>query len=201
MTERSFHHGNLRAVLLERAELMLQAEGVHSLSLRELARQAGVSHGAPRSHFIDRQALLDALAARGFERLTDGVQAASRSAGGFEVQFREVARSYVSFAVENAALMELMFTVKATDPTGPVRAAAEQLFRVLDFALDGQRPEGSDDDAAQRLKLLFAATMQGIASLRVAHRVTDEQGDQLLEDAVDELLGSSMLARARSAEP
>lgn len=196
MTERSFHHGNLRTELLERAEAMLRAEGMQALSLRELARQAGVSHGAPRSHFVDRQALLDALAVRGFERLTNGVKAAAGRPGGFEVRFRAVARSYVRFAVENAALMELMFTVKTTDPPAPVRAAAAELFQVLDLALEDQGPREIDREAMQRLKLLFAATMQGIASLRVARRVTPEQGDRLVEDAVDELLASSMLARA-----
>ncbi|WAP58220.1 helix-turn-helix domain-containing protein [Streptomyces sp. S465] len=62
MSVRPFHHGNLRAVLLDQAELVLRERGIDALSLRELAREAGVSHGAPRSHFIDRNALLDALA-------------------------------------------------------------------------------------------------------------------------------------------
>src|SRR3954453_21421902 len=64
---RTYHHGNLRATLLEHAEAALAAGS--DLSLRELARQAGVSHGAPRRHFADKQALLDALAVDGFERL------------------------------------------------------------------------------------------------------------------------------------
>lgn len=65
MTERPFHHGNLRAVLLDEAGAVVRESGVGGLSLRDLARRAGVSHGAPRSHFVDRQALLDALAERG----------------------------------------------------------------------------------------------------------------------------------------
>ncbi len=60
MSERPFHHGNLRAVLLDEAVAVLRETGVDGLSLRDLARRAGVSHGAPRSHFVDRQALLDA---------------------------------------------------------------------------------------------------------------------------------------------
>ncbi len=72
MSERPFHHGNLRTVLLDRAEMALRTKGVEELSLRELAREVGVSHGAPRSHFIDRKALLDALAERGFFALASG---------------------------------------------------------------------------------------------------------------------------------
>ena len=67
VTPRPYHHGNLRAALLAQAERTLADGG--DLSLRELARQIGVSHAAPRRHFAGKQALLDALAEDGFERL------------------------------------------------------------------------------------------------------------------------------------
>jgi len=69
MTDRPYHHGHLRDALLAEAERTLREQGVEQLSLRDLARQAGVSHAAPRRHFADRQALLDALAGAGFARL------------------------------------------------------------------------------------------------------------------------------------
>lgn len=195
MADRPFHHGNLRQVLLERAEAMLRVGGVDSLSLRDLARQAGVSHGAPRSHFIDRQALLDALAVRGFDRLSSAIRSALRGDGGFDERFRRVARSYTAFAVDDAALMELMFAVKH-DGAGPVRDAAAELFQVLDEALEAEQ-DGSPTaaDAQERFKLLFAATLQGAAMLIAARRVTADQADQLLDDAVSELLGSALGAQ------
>lgn len=200
MPERPFHHGNLRAVLLERAEVMLRVGGADALSLRDLARQAGVSHGAPRSHFIDRQALLDALAVRGFDRLTGSIRVAVGGEGALAERFRRVARSYVGFAVEDAALMELMFATKSTGSDGPVRAAAGRLFQVLDDAF-GDGPPGADAAGArQRMKLLFAATMQGIASLLAAHRVTAAEADLIIDDAVDEMLSSSLLRRAMPTE-
>ena len=64
-----YHHGDLRAALIARAAEVVVADGVGALSLRELARDLGVSHGAPSRHFPDKQALLDALALDGFERL------------------------------------------------------------------------------------------------------------------------------------
>ncbi len=81
MTDRPYHHGRLRDTLLAEAERTLREQGVEQLSLRELARQAGVSHAAPRRHFADRQALLDALAGAGFARLADEVAAAVEDAG------------------------------------------------------------------------------------------------------------------------
>jgi len=76
MAERPYHHGNLRVVLLAEAERTLREDGIERLSLRDLARQAGVSHAAPRRHFADRQALLDALAVAGFLRLSDELREA-----------------------------------------------------------------------------------------------------------------------------
>src|SRR5690348_14709991 len=110
MAARAYHHGNLRTALLEAAEKTLRERGVQALSLRELAREAGVSHGAPRRHFADRQALLDALAGAGFERLGAELRAAAAGAGeDFESRLRAIAAAYVRFATEDAALLELMF--------------------------------------------------------------------------------------------
>src|SRR5450631_3377520 len=81
-TERPYHHGNLRTALLEQAERTVLERGVEALSLRELARETGVSHGAPRRHFADRQALLDALAEAGFQRLGAELRGAAEGAGG-----------------------------------------------------------------------------------------------------------------------
>ena len=121
--DRPYHHGRLRAVLLAEAERTLREDGIEALSLREFARQAGVSHAAPRRHFADRQALFDALAEAGFTRLADEVHAAIGSAGGdYGARLRAAAAAYVRFATRDAALMELMFAAKnAVGSDGPGR--------------------------------------------------------------------------------
>lgn len=194
MTSRPFHHGNLRAVLLEQAEAMLRDSGADGISLRELARQAGVSHGAPRSHFIDRQALLDALAEQGFIRFTEQITRAVDGGGTFAERFRRVGRAYVGFAVENSALMELMFAAKMNHPTGPVRDAAARLFQVLDDAMGTPAKAPDGDGARTRFKLLFAATMQGTATLIAAGRISGRQGEAVIDDATDALLASELAA-------
>src|SRR5918996_5936041 len=80
-TARAYHHGNLRSALLESAERTLARRGASELSLRELAREVGVSHAAPRRHFADKQALLDALAEHGFERIGRELDDAMAGAG------------------------------------------------------------------------------------------------------------------------
>src|ERR1700755_721619 len=106
--------------MLERAEAILRERGVGELSLRELARQVGVSHAAPRRHFADKQALLDALAEDGFVRLGSALGAAMAEAGGdFNARLLAFARAYVHFATRHAALLELMFAGKHRPDAAP----------------------------------------------------------------------------------
>ncbi len=196
MSERPFHHGNLRAVLLDEAVAVLRESGVDGLSLRDLARRAGVSHGAPRSHFVDRQALLDALAVAGFERLTAAVRRALAGSGpDLAARFRAVANAYVDFAIDDAALMELMFQAKGSGAAGPAGESAAALFTVLDGAMG---PRSDDVDAAARTTfgMLFAATMQGIAALVASRRLARSDAAGLIDAATDMMLASDLRARA-----
>src|ERR1700744_1569393 len=98
MTDRPYHHGNLRSALLVAAERTVRERGVQELSLRELAREVGVSHGAPRRHFPDRQALLDALGESGFERRGAELRAAADEAGNeFQPRLEATAAAYIRF--------------------------------------------------------------------------------------------------------
>lgn len=197
MSDRPFHHGNLRAVLLDEAVDVLRESGVDGLSLRDLARRAGVSHGAPRSHFVDRQALLDALATSGFERLTAAVRRAlAGAADDLAARFRAVARAYVDFAIDDAALMELMFQAKGSGGQLGEDESAVTLFALLDSAM-GPRPEGGGDEAARTaFKMLFAATMQGIAALVAGRRLARSDADELIDEATTMMVGSELRSRA-----
>src|SRR2546421_8587635 len=119
MSTRAYHHGNLRSALLAEAERSVREQGVERLSLRELARQVGVSHGAPRRHFPDRQALLDALAEAGYARLGEELRSAADAAGeDFEPRLHATAAAYVRFATRDAELLELMFAGKHREESG-----------------------------------------------------------------------------------
>ncbi|MEU0970602.1 TetR/AcrR family transcriptional regulator [Streptomyces sp. NPDC005917] len=191
MNPRPFHHGNLRAALLDQAERTLREDGIDALSLRDLARQVGVSHGAPRSHFIDRQALLDALAERGFNRLADEVGVAIGSdAVDYKQRFRAAAAAYVRFAVTDSALLDLMFTAKNGNAPEGLRVASERLFATLRDLIDRSTEAGElKPQDPYRLQLLLAAVMQGIAVLVSTRRISTEDGASLIDDAI------SLLAR------
>ena len=112
MSDRAYHHGNLRMALLARAGSVIESDGVDGLSLRQLARDVGVSHGASARHFRDKHALLDALAVEGFGRLNAELAAAAAVDGPFSARFRAVGEAYVRFAVEQPALLGLMYRAK-----------------------------------------------------------------------------------------
>jgi AcrR family transcriptional regulator len=163
---RPYHHGNLREELLERAEEIVRSRGVAELSLRELARDVGVSHGAPRRHFTDRQALLDALALRGFERLEREIAAAATGRASFQTRMSRTAATYVRFATRDSALLELMFAGKHRDPGGQVQETADRAFAAIaDLIAEGQaagRLVGTDP---MQPGLVIWAALQGLATL------------------------------------
>lgn len=109
---RPYHHGNLREALLAAALEELQQAGASGLSLREVARRAGVSHSAPRHHFRDKRGLLTAVAADGYRRLAD-ITARALDAGG---QLEQVGLAYVEFALSNPGHFAVMFRPDLYDP-------------------------------------------------------------------------------------
>lgn len=186
MDGRPYHHGNLRVALLAEAERTLRDQGIDRLSLRDLARQAGVSHAAPRRHFADRQALLEALAEVGYLRLGDELRAAIDSAGNdYQARLRAAAVAYVRFATQDAALLDLMFVVKR----GPHSAALDEAFGRLFTTFDnlvrerqqaGELPPGDPG----RVRLLLLAAVLGVAALVTSGSVDAGQADELVTDAV-----------------
>lgn len=190
MAERPYHHGSLRSALLEAAEKALDRGSAQDLSLRELARELGVSHAAPRRHFEDRQALLDALAEDGFRRLGRSLDRAAGSADQpFEVRLQAVARAYFRFATRHSPLLELMYAGKHRPGAEELqRTAHEALAAPLEVVVQGQRegilPAG---DPMEQTTLAWAA-LHGLASVAAAGLVDPGQHDHLVRAMVHHLL-------------
>ncbi len=188
---RPYHHGNLRAALLAQAERALAEEGVRALSLRDLARRTGVSHAAPRRHFRDRQALLDALARDGFERLGAMMGAALRAAPpGFEARLAAVAGAYVRFATEHAALLELMYAGKhRPDATDELREAADRAFATpLGLVAEAQATGDVVPGDPAHVALVTWAAVHGLAAMANAGLVGRTALDEAVPAAVQRLL-------------
>jgi AcrR family transcriptional regulator len=129
-----YHHGNLRATLLEAAELVLAERGAHGITLRDVARAAGVSHGAPYHHYASLNELLAAVAERGFVILGDALSQAVAIADTRERLLR-VAETYVDCARANPERFRLMFgPLLASKHDHPALQNAAQ--RAFSFVLD-----------------------------------------------------------------
>jgi AcrR family transcriptional regulator len=189
----AYHHGNLRTTLLAAAERSLREHGADQLSLRELAREVGVSHAAPRRHFADRQALLDALAEAGFARLSAELGGAIAAAGEeFGPQLQAMAAAYLRFATEDAALLELMFASKHRPGADRLVEAAAAPFGLMQVVIEQGQAQGhlAPGDPG-RVGVLLFATLQGIATLINGNMVPPELLDGILETAVDQFIRGS----------
>jgi AcrR family transcriptional regulator len=193
MHARPYHHGNLRTALLAQAERTVRERGVTELSLRELARDVGVSHAAPRRHFQDRQALLDALAVAGFDRLGAELRTAMESAGeSFQERLQATAAAYIHFAVEDAELLDLMFTGKHRESADMLVEAADRAFAVLfELITQGQAEGALEPGDPRRVGLVLFATVQGLAALVTSSIVAADQLDWLLPEAIAHFLRGS----------
>lgn len=122
MTGDTYHHGDLRAACLNAALELLDESGSAALSIRAVARRAGVSPAAPYRHYPDREAILSAAAGIGYRDLATDL-AAAHPAPTTPDELAAVALAYVRFALRRPALFRVMFA-EPCDPTSPERVAA-----------------------------------------------------------------------------
>jgi AcrR family transcriptional regulator len=157
-----YHHGSLREAMLEATQRILERDGITGLTLRAAAREAGVSHAAPKNHFGDIRGLLSELAAEGFARFGAALVANVREDAPPNAQLASIGHAYVTFARENPGLFLLMFRSERLDFSRPaLRAAAEAAFGVLTRAAGGH-PQVRPD---VRLTLSQAANITAAWSL------------------------------------
>ncbi|WP_330328344.1 TetR/AcrR family transcriptional regulator [Streptomyces sp. NBC_00536] len=160
----SYHHGDLRRALLTAAVEAIEESGATAVSLRDLARRAGVSHAAPAHHFGDKAGLLTAVAVEGFDLFTDALNATWERTG----DFAEVGVAYVRFGLTHRGHFEVMFQpalcrTDAADLTAARARAAESLRSGA--ALLAARTEDGDEQIAT---LAAWSLVHGFTALRLS---------------------------------
>ena len=189
----SYHHGDLRRALVDAALGLIGETGRWDLSLREVARRAGVSHNAPYAHFADKGALLAAVGVRVFGNLRAATTAADAGAGTAAEALVAIGRAYIAFGMANVAQYRLMsgqgLSVDGRLPE-PVREAAEAARGVLrEIILRGAR-DGSfvldpeDGEAVQAAVVAAWSLVHGFTLLAIdglAARETSVDTAQLTE--------------------
>ncbi|MEU4237870.1 TetR/AcrR family transcriptional regulator [Actinoplanes sp. NPDC026619] len=134
----AYHHGDLRRTLLQAADEAITEHGVAALSMRDLARRAGVSHAAPTHHFGDKAGLLTAFATAGFEQLAKAL-ATSRLASN---SFIELGVTYIRFATTRRSLFEVMFRTDLYHADDPGLLAARAQAADALYAAVSELPGG-----------------------------------------------------------
>jgi len=145
--ESPYHHGALREALLQAAERVLERDGLPGLTLRAVAREAGVSHAAPTHHFGDLAGLLSELAAIGFRQFSQAMIAANAS-GTVQEKGLASAKAYVAFAQAHPGMYGLMFRTERLDMSRPsLHQAASAAFAGLARGVGASRQEHIEAEA------------------------------------------------------
>jgi AcrR family transcriptional regulator len=143
-----YHHGALRDALLEAAERVLEREGLSGLTLRAVAREAGVSHAAPTHHFGDLAGLVSELAAIGFQQFNAAMAAAGAADGSPLEKAMARAKAYVGYAQGHPGMYGLMFRTERLDMSRPsLKEAANASFAGLAGAIGASRQEQISEQA------------------------------------------------------
>ena len=141
-TDTPYHHGDLHEALLKAAELVLERDGLAGLTLRAVAREAGVSHAAPTHHFGDLTGLLSELAAIGFRQFGKAMAAADASATTPSEKGMASAKAYVAYAQAHPGMYGLMFRSERLDHARPsLHEASEASFAGLARGVGASRQE------------------------------------------------------------
>jgi len=159
---KTYHHGDLRNALLDAARAILEEEGLAALSLRAVARRAGVSHAAPYRHFPNHEALLVELAVEGFGELRSELRGAVAPSEPVPDRISQVGAAYMRFAARRPALLRLMF-----GPQLPGRLDHPQLHAAADSI--GEEIGNALNDPT--LGLATWAAMHGLAMLSIENIV------------------------------
>jgi AcrR family transcriptional regulator len=164
----TYHHGDLRRVLLDNAFQMIKEQGVSKLSLRALARQAGVSHAAPGRHFADKASLMTALATESVKKMGEYLAAAYQETEGSAVdRNRALGRAFVRFAVENPAhyMVQIQPDLFHRGDSDFI-AAANALTGTLSTAVEELQAEGifSQHDPAM-VVAMYMSVVTGVTAL------------------------------------
>ena len=192
-----YHHGALRNALLEAAERVLERDGLPGLTLRAVAREAGVSHAAPTHHFGDLTGLVSELAAIGFRQFNTTMAAACAPETPFPARGMARAKAYVAYAEAHPGMYGLMFRTERLDYSRPsLHEAAEASFAGLAGAIAAKRHETISKDALtldQAAAIARAwSLVHGFTMLMLDGRLQDILG-RLPEGGNAEMLLDAML--------
>lgn len=188
----NYHHGDLRTALLDAALTVVNEQGPQGLSIREVARRAGVSHAAPYRHFADKDELILAVVERGFELMQQTMLAEKDAADDDPVsQFAASGLAYVNFALKHPAYYRVMFSGDLLSSSGHIS--------LQHTSRDAFKEMVADIEQCQRLQIVrpgdpvtqalaIWSTVHGFVTLvndnRISHLIGEDYSLDAIRDTV-----------------
>jgi AcrR family transcriptional regulator len=198
MDRPAYHHGDLKSALITAALAAVEQRGPEAVSLRDLAQSLGVSRAAPYRHFADRDALLAAVAAKGFEALIVVYQTALAGPGDGRERLHRLAVDYLTFASRRPGLYALMFESDFLQRKPPPRVMIGPADRAWDLLLEGVEGAfpGADPAWVRARTVTMLSTLVGYRVLDNVNRFKPHMVDPLTTaDLMDAVLEAAVGAR------
>lgn len=163
---RPYHHGDLSRALVTAGRRILEAEGPAALSLRAVAREAGVSPAAPYHHFKDKSELLDAVAEEGWRELGEAIADGLAAAADPKLALNEIGVAYVTFARQNPALYRLMYHAACNRAMMPATAKdVGSGYAKVKEALIAAGADPNDERELQLAQIAAWCNVHGVAEM------------------------------------
>lgn len=196
--KKSYHHGDLAQTLISAAINQIALKGPSALSLREVARAAGVSHAAPAHHFGDKSGLLTAIAVKGLRELTETLQAAGEANPATDPgRLIGSGEAYIRFLLNHPAYFAVMFRpdlIVANDPS--YQTASQQPGAVLtQFIEESLEASGKTlhPDIVSATAIALWSQVHGFASLWSTSNLGDQEDKDLLSETMTRMFNAIQL--------
>jgi AcrR family transcriptional regulator len=194
MTEsRSYHHGNLRESLVNAAREVVEQDGYHAVSLRELAQKLEVSRGAPYRHFADRDALLKAVAADGFSQLLETHAAVARAQCDDNKRVQLAGRAFLAFTEEHPRLFMLMFEsglLSQSTVSDELGIKLLATYQAVGSTVSTAMP-GADEGKIRLALITMWSTLYGFARLRLESNLMPYMYSGLSKEQIEDAVISA----------
>lgn len=177
-TAKPYHHGNLRAEILQRAAEVIDKEGIEALTLRGIARDLGVSHGAPNRHFRNKAALLSALAAEGWTQVRDATLSTAADTGSDDPQVRlnAMGKGYMRWALNHRPLFKTLFHPDVMRyASDELKGAINDFAQVVQTAVSDAQIAGRHPDIPLPIVTLFTNSVPTGAALLLVNSIVDHE--------------------------
>ena len=178
----TYHHGDLKNALIQAGIEILSVDGIKGLSLRKVAKHAGVSHSAPYAHFTDKQALIAAISTEGFKQLHSQIESVKKSYGEESgALLIETAWAYVQFALNEPDRFKLMFSSaleKEKEYPDFVEISQNNFRQLVEIVERCQQSNILKDGDSDLIALSVWGTVHGFVSLllegQISHTVLEK---------------------------